>query len=296
MELAVNYSHPALDLIAAGRIAFDRFKCPAWPDLIAAAPDRPPLYVHFPLMVGKGTGDAFDNETKSAPDWTMLAALQEQTATPSINLHLESLIADHPDIPLDSAGRESVERVTTALARDVDGVVARFGADRVIVENVYDLDRKVLRASYLPDVIRRIVEVTGCGFLLDLSHARLAARSLQIDEREYIAKLPVLSTREIHMTGIQKIDDRFLAIVREAGLPTQNWERRFGRSVDHRPFSAEDWSFARWAIDQLRAGFWGQPWIMALEYGGVGKFYEAFTWSDELSDVVPRLHELVKTV
>jgi hypothetical protein len=296
LELAVNYSRPAADLVASGRITFDRFKCPAWPSLIAEVPDRRPLYVHFPLAVGKGPGDALNSETKTVADWTKISALREQTATPSINLHLESLAADHPDIPLDSVAREHVERVTAALIRDVEAVVARFGADGVIVENIYDLDRKVLRASYLPAVIRRIVEETGCGFLFDLSHARLAARILRIDEHDYVAELPVRSTREIHVTGIQSIDDHFLSVVRQAGLPTHNWERRFGRSVDHRPFSADDWSFVGWAMGQLRSGAWGQPWVMALEYGGIGPFYEAFTRSEELSDVVPRLYEMVKTM
>ncbi|HLZ08500.1 MAG TPA: hypothetical protein VKT80_07935, partial [Chloroflexota bacterium] len=296
LELAVNYSRLAADLNAAGRINFDWYKCPAWPDLIATVPEEQPLYVHFPLTVGKGTGDAFNSETKSAADWVKISALREQTATPSINLHLESLAADHPEIPLDSVDREHVERVTADLIRDVETVVARFGADRVIVENLYDLDQKILRASYLPAVIRQVVEETGCGFLFDLSHARLAARILQIGESDYIAELPVRSTREVHVTGIQVTDEDFLSVVRRAGLPAHNWERRLGRSVDHRPFSADDWSFVRWALDQLGTGVWGQPWILALEYGGVGKFYETFTSTEELANVVPRLYELVRAI
>ncbi len=36
-ELALNYSELAARLVRAGAIRIDRFKCPAWPDLVATA-------------------------------------------------------------------------------------------------------------------------------------------------------------------------------------------------------------------------------------------------------------------
>ena len=296
MELAVNYSPTAANLVAAKRIDFDRFKCPAWPDLIASMPASRPIYVHFPLMIGKGLGDAFDTETKQVADWDRILALRASTSTPLINLHLESLALDHPDIPRDSVAPDHVERVITTLVRDARAVMARVGAENVIVENLYDLGGKSLRASYLPDVIRRVVEEAGCGFLFDVSHARLAARSLGVDAREYIARLPTTRTREIHITGIQPIDAAFLATVRHAGLPTERWERYGLGAVDHMAFADEDWAFAAWAFDRIRTGVWSQPWIVSLEYGGLGKFWQAFSDARVLEDVVPRLNALVRSV
>ena len=58
-----------------------------------------PLYVHFPLRVGKGIGDAIDTETQQKPDWDNLAALASQTQTPYFNVHLAPIPEDHPDIP-----------------------------------------------------------------------------------------------------------------------------------------------------------------------------------------------------
>jgi uncharacterized protein (UPF0276 family) len=296
VELAVNYSGPAADLVATGRITIDRFKCPAWPDLIAAMPKLLPIYVHFPLMVGRGIGDAIDSETREAADWGKIEALREETATPLINLHLESFAADHPDIPVDSIAREHIERVSDAFITDVVTVVARFGAERVIVENLYDLSGKHLYASFLPEVIGRVVATTGCGFLLDLSHARIAARILGIDPRDYLAELPVQNIRELHVTGIAPIDERFLATVRQAGLPIDRWERLAGRWIDHMALADGDWSFVNWAFEQIRAGAWGRPWVVSLEYGGIGRILGAFSDATVLAEAVPRLYDLVQTL
>ncbi len=58
LNLAVNYSHPAVRLLREGQVTFDLIKCPPWPDLVAAAPEIHDIYVHFPLDVGPGAGDS----------------------------------------------------------------------------------------------------------------------------------------------------------------------------------------------------------------------------------------------
>jgi hypothetical protein len=61
-DLAASYSHPAARLLREWQVTFDLFKCPAWPDPVAAAQEIQPAYVHFPLEVGPGAGDAVDAE------------------------------------------------------------------------------------------------------------------------------------------------------------------------------------------------------------------------------------------
>ena len=75
MKLAVNYSTATAGLLAGGEVAFDYFKCPAWPDLIATAEALRPVNVHFPLLVGAGHGDAVDGETGELPDWGRFEAI-----------------------------------------------------------------------------------------------------------------------------------------------------------------------------------------------------------------------------
>src|SRR4051794_25363641 len=102
MEFAVHYSREAAALVDAGRIAVDRFKCPAWPELLARVRAAYPVYVHFPLRVGGGTGDAEHTETHAPADWRAVETILAETNTPFVNLHLEPTTSDHPEIPADS--------------------------------------------------------------------------------------------------------------------------------------------------------------------------------------------------
>ena len=100
----------------------------------------------------------------------------------------------------------------------------------------------------------------------------------------------------LHVTGIAPIDADFVATVRQADLPTAGWERLIGRSVDHMAFSETDWTFMDWAFEQLRAGAWGKPWIASLEYGGIGRIFQAFCDAEVLAEVVPRLYGMVQAI
>ncbi|MFL7794549.1 MAG: hypothetical protein AB8I69_20570, partial [Anaerolineae bacterium] len=95
MEFAVNYSQAAAELLKAGEIEVDRLKCPAWPDLVAAVQAEHPIYVHFPLRVGAGVGDALDSDTGGPVDWETIEALIAQTDARQVNLHLMPFIDDH---------------------------------------------------------------------------------------------------------------------------------------------------------------------------------------------------------
>src|SRR5690349_9413003 len=130
MEFAVNYSPQAAGLLAQGKISVDRFKCPAWLDLIAEVQPQYPVYVHFPLRVGMGVGDAQDTEKRQPPDWGKFEAILKETDTPFVNLHLAPITDDHPDIPSDTSDPAHIERLFEAVIRDVEGVVRRFGAER----------------------------------------------------------------------------------------------------------------------------------------------------------------------
>ena len=292
MNFAVHYSQPAAALRDAGQIAPDYFKCPTWSELIATVQATHPMYVHFPLRVGPGIDDAIDTETRQPADWTKMEKLLAQTNTPFVNVHLEPTTADHPDIPADTTDPAHVEFLTDCLVRDLRAVVARFGPERVIAENVPNGDG-CLRPAYLPAVIRRVIETCDCGLLFDISHARRAARALGMNAAEYIAMLPVERTREIHITGIQQFDEHWIRVLRDAGLNERVIAQFAGRWQDHLPFTDADWEFAAWSLEQIARGDWGRPWIVALEYGGVGPFWEALTDPAILAAQVPRLAAMV---
>jgi uncharacterized protein (UPF0276 family) len=294
MQFAVNYSREAADLVRSGQIQVDHFKCPAWPELIATVQKVRPAYVHFPLVVGLGIGDAVDTETHQAADWRTVETLLAQTETPLVNVHLAPTTMDYPDIPAETTDPAHVEMLTDHTIRDVDAIVKRFGQERVIVENIHDEGGTYLRCALLPQVIRRVTQETGCGFLLDLSHARLAAHCLGVDAREYTNALPVERIREIHITGLQRFEGHWLESLQQAGVAAQVIQRFAGRLFDHFPMTEQDWEFFAWSMEWVRGGAWGQPWAIAFEYGGVAPLWEAMTKGDVLREQVPRLRDMVK--
>ncbi len=293
MKFAVNYSPETETLYHAGHIHVDCFKCPAWPDLVTDVQTRHALYVHFPLRVGMGIGDAIDMETHAPADWAHVEALLEQTHTPWLNVHVEPNTQDYPDIPVASMNPTHVEKLTTNIIRDISALVARFGADRVIIENVFDYAGEHLHAGFSPSVLQRVVAETGCGFLLDLSHAYLAAYYLGLDPYVYTQALPTAHIREIHVSGNQRIAGEWLTRMREAGIKEARLQKVKGYIHDHLPMTAADWAFVSWAMAQVHDGAWGTPEIVAFEYGGVGPVFQAFTDVEALAEQIPRLYQLV---
>lgn len=258
MELAINYSTQAVELLQKGKIRLDRFKCADWPDMIADASKLAPIYVHFPLEAGLKQRKPVDHDA--------VAAMRDQTRTPIINTHLIAYAGD----------AQSDAEIEAAMIAQVGALVERFGAASVVAENIpyYErgLKRPYARVCVDPALIRRVLDETGCGLLLDISHARIAAMNLGLEPKAYIESLPVDRLRELHVTGIDTVD---------------------GRLLDHMPFSNEDWKWIEWAMDRIHSGAWATPWCVAFEYGGIGK---PFAWRSEkrvIEEQFPRLHELV---
>ncbi len=295
-EFAVNYSLAAAALQRQGRIRVDRFKCPAWPETIQEAQADHPVYVHFPLRVGSGQGVPINSETGKPADLGAFRAMMEKTESPWISVHMGPRPADHPDIPPQSTEPAHVTQVGDAIIRDIEALVAEVGPERVVGENIFEYHGLHMRAAVLPEVITRVVETTGCGLLLDISHARLAARDLSGDPWPYIDAMPVHRLREIHVTGIQQFDDRWIAQLESEDVPQARIDELAGKEIDHLPMTPHDWDVLSQAIARIRAGSWACPGIVAFEYGGVGRFFRALTQATLLSEQVPRMYAMVHTL
>lgn len=268
MQFAVNYSLAAAELLQQDRIPLDRFKFPNWPDTIATLHPQRPLYVHFDLQAGSGT-----LATRVAADGEQIARLREATHTPFVNLHLAPKVEHFPTIPADTTDPAHSAAITDRLIADTASVVERFGAEHVIAETIYKTAvSQTLRPAIDPAVIQAVFAATGCGLLLDLAHARLAARYLGMDARAYIESLPVERLREVHVTGIDLVD----------GIP-----------ADHFPMTEEDWPLLEWALGNIARGAWGRPWAVVFEYGGIGAGFTERTDPAVLAEQVPRLYTLV---
>ncbi|MBN2550101.1 MAG: DUF692 family protein [Anaerolineales bacterium] len=269
MYLAINYSTQAAALLHEGRIQIDRFKCPPWPDMIAEASPLCPVAVHFELKAG--------NAGLRETNWAPLHAFLEETGTPFINLHLNPTIKHYPGFSVDTTQPNQVERVIQQMIEDVNAVVDEFGAPRVIVENVpyRGLQGKVLRPAVEPQVILQVLNATGCGLLLDISHARIAAHHLGMDEKVYLAQLPTDRLRELHFTGLHNLN---------------------GRLQDHLEILETDWPCLDWVLERIRTGEWNKPWMLAFEYGGVGEKFAAHSDPQVIAEQVPLLYRRVRDI
>jgi uncharacterized protein (UPF0276 family) len=272
MQFALNYSPQAAGLLFDGRIQPDRFKCPNWPDLIAEASRLLPVYVHFDLIAGNGGLEAID--------WDGVEKVLKTTETPYVNLHLAPMMNASADGVSDLT--EDRPRVIEQMRADMSRVAQRFGAERVIVENVPyrsvndpHLRRRFYRACVEPDVISALLEETKCGFLLDISHARIAAETLGLDAKTYIEALPLRRLRELHVTGIERGD---------------------GGAEDHMPMTENDWTMFEWVMGKIASGEAAEPWMVAFEYGGIGKIFEWRSDSFVIATQVPRLYDSVHGV
>jgi uncharacterized protein (UPF0276 family) len=268
VRFAMNYSPQAAALLAEERIAVDLWKCPDWPDLIETARESRPIYVHFPLDAGTGS--------LTGVDWEQLSRLRDESATPYVNLHLLAKPEHFPEIPAESREPGHLTAVADRFLEDVHQVVERFGPERVIVENLIyrGPGSDKLYAAISPEVIGRVVRETGCGLLLDTAHARITSIHLGLDPREYIAQLPVEALRELHVTGV--------------GHDGQRWR-------DHMEMTEPDFALAEWVAEQIRVGRFAAPWVMALEYGGVGPSFEWRSDARIMAEQVPRLYRLTRS-
>ncbi len=265
MKLAVNYSPQAAELLQSGLIDIDLFKCPDWAGLLAEAGRVAPVYVHFPLTTG---------ELRDA-DLDRVETLLNATDTPYVNVHLKATNQTFPNMALNTRDPHDIQQVTDWLITEVRRLTAHFGSERVIAENLiyrgHTLD--TLRPAALPEVVSAVVRETGCGLLLDLSHARIAAHYLAVEEPgvalwDYLAAFPLHRLKELHLTGILFFEER----VR-----------------DHFGFTPSDWKIVRRAFQHIRAGRWATPETVAFEYGGIGEIFE---WRSETGVLQRDLNEL----
>jgi uncharacterized protein (UPF0276 family) len=269
MYLAINYSSPAAKLIHAGKINIDYFKTPDWNWMVEEAQSLRPVAVHFTLEAG--------NDSLGAVDWDKVRQLSQATQTPYINLHLDARQSYYPDFTVDTSNAIEVKRVIDIILADVMCVVKRFGPERVILENSpYRREEgNTMRLCVIPELITRVVNETGCGLLLDISHAIIASRYLSMETDEYISLLPMHQLKEMHFAGVHM--DQI----------TNRW-------MDHLSIQESDWNWLDWVLTGIHSGEYKSPWLLAFEYGGVGGPFEWRSNPEVILEQVPKLYDHIK--
>ena len=218
------------------------------------------------------------HEQQTEATCSQLRKWLDTTDTLVINAHLAVLKSDFP-----TCHDVSVEAMIKRAVQDVEKLAARFGMERIVVENMaYPIEfwiDDMLPEMVDPAVISEVVRRTGCGFLLDIAHAIRACEGTGRDDvRAYLDAMPVQALRELHIVGILPAPD-------EQGI-----------RHDHFAMTESDWVMAEWAVEQIRRGRWQKPDTLAFEYGGVG---EKFAWRSDgavIAAQAPRLYQLAKSI
>jgi uncharacterized protein len=290
MKLAVNYSPALADHLHGGRVQVDLVKSADFPEMVTAALALGPTCVHFGLESGN----------HSRADLDVVAVLADQTGTRHINTHLvcrgRGQSQGWPQREDDSPAAAAM--VTESVVRDLQPLTSRFGADRVLIENlIYHGPGAAAGwaegssrggggsgvggpedwciAGVLPAVFKEVIRQSAVGLLLDVSHARIACHYAGWNIWDYLGQMPVHAMRELHITG----------------LAMHN-----GLLTDHMPMTEADWAFAGEVFARIRHGDWPRPAVVALEYGGTGPPFAWRTDPHVLVRDVPRLAEMMAAV
>ena len=258
MRFAVNYSTKAGELVKAGKIECDLFKCPEWEGLLKAATAIKPVYLHLDITVGR------DDVRKL--DFDKLRKMLAETHSPHANCHL----AGTPELKL--GNKTDRNKLLKQWVKEIEVLKREFAGYPIISENLpFEPLIPEYGLSSDPELISKAIIETDTGLLLDISHARISADTLGVDDREYVEQLPLDRLHELHITGVR---------------------RYHGFLEDHFEMQPEDWPSTEWAAEQIKIGAWREPEIVAFEYGGVGEWFSWRTETWALEEQVPRLHRL----
>ena len=261
MKLAVNYSAPLRQLLEENAVHVDLIKCPDWEGMIAEAEQLGDVTLHYDLKAGLGA--------TFTVDFNRIKALQMRTRTPHVNTHLVTPEGFDPE------DTQEVEKISQLWRDEIHLMIEHLGPSSVALEQFpyTDATPHILTAADNA-IFSEVILDTDCNLLLDLAHATITARSLEIDVQDYLSPMPMDRLVELHVTGVRPHN---------------------GILTDHFEMLPADWDLFDWALEQIRSGNWREPEIVAFEYGGVGAPFVWRTEYDCLKNQIPELYERVHT-
>jgi uncharacterized protein (UPF0276 family) len=200
-ELSVTYFTKLLALAQKLETNFQYVRLGNWLEqrtihrALAQFPDKKFLY-HY-----NGNIRASESETQ-----TLISNLQDwqrQTNCPWLSAHLDY----HTQEEIDELFREDrrpqrydAEQAFELLCRATQTVKAYLSVP-LLLENMQHWHLPEIDIAVTPDFIRRVLEETQCGLLLDLAHARITAAILACDVQSYLEEFPLEQIVEIHVSS-----------------------------------------------------------------------------------------------
>lgn len=200
-ELCATYCSHLLDLDRGTEDLWSWIRLGSWhepalvDEALAAFTHRTFLYHHNGNVPHDTAGRrAF---AKSLSDW------QRRTDCPWLSFHLDYHRGDEIRQILRGEREPPLYDEHDAFDLLCDGVrqVQRQVDVPVILENMPSWPLPYPCPEVSPDFVGRMLETTGCGFLLDTGHARMTAGTLGLDVYDYLAALPLDRVVEMHVSS-----------------------------------------------------------------------------------------------
>lgn len=239
IQISADLSNGLIDLLQANAVEIDAVEVGPWfsPGQIQAyrqqLPDLP-FYLHYSNRVS--------HPKRLKAGARKLQAYLDSTGTPWISVHYSLLprgyawIASRFGLYLPPPDPKVEEK---RFIEAVNQLKISTGLP-VLLENMASFPTYKYAHETAPENIANVLAATGCGFLLDLAHARVAASVLKLDVQEYLLSLPLSKVRQIHLSGPQ--------IIKGSLCDT------------HKDLQDEDYGLFTWVLKRTRAE------IVTLEY------------------------------
>ena len=103
------------------------------------------------------------------------------------------------------------EQALARLLRRLDTLVNLVSVP-VLVENIEPLPLDGYDFWSRPEYICRVLEKSGCGFLLDTGHLRVSAERFGMNVETYLGQLPLERVVEMHVSGPRRRDGRLMDV------------------------------------------------------------------------------------
>lgn len=238
-ELAVNYSVSLLSLIRAGDAPIDSIEVGPWfsPQEIEQQQQECPGY---PFQFHAGSFISRYRYRRTAIK--KLSGYMACTQSQWLSLHLELLpilvyhFGSKFGLNLNPPGARKAKKTFLHYLAQVKNA---FEAP-IILENLASLPQSKYAYAADPALISEIVRSSGCGFLLDIAHARVASSYLGMKVHDYLECFPLDLVRQIHVSGAREIN----GTLKDA----------------HEAMQGEDYAILKWLLQRTN------PAVVTLEY------------------------------
>lgn len=239
IQLAADLSNPLLELIRDNHAPIDAVEVGPWFSVEQICNYRKtvpqlPFYFHG--------GDLIESVGLIPGAVSRIAAYLHCTESPWASMHITMWLPGMIWLILRRGWRMPLPNPERATQRFIQRVrrLARSIHVPVILENIEPLPFDGYDFEVQTKRIKKVIEETDCGFLLDIAHASVSAARLGIDIHDYLSDLPLKRVVQVHISGPRI---------------------RGGRLVDaHEPLQDADYALLDFVLGQT------QPQVVTLEY------------------------------